>query len=113
MDTVDRVCLSALRNFKLLICKADGTPFADFIHQLVEKETAATYRFMDTMRGMGIDVPDIDPELCHMLASGMFSGIFEIVVHDMKKTEAKKKVERLKRILYGRLGKVAENELLI
>lgn len=83
-------------NFKLLICKAGGTPFADFIHQLVEKEVAATYRFIDTMRGLGIDVPDIDPELCHMLASGMFSGIFEIVVHDMEKKAAKKKVERLK-----------------
>ena len=31
-----------------------------------------------------------------MLASGMFSGIFEIVVHDMEKEAAKKKVERLK-----------------
>lgn len=96
VDTIIEYVYQHYDNFKLLICKADGTPFADFIHQLVEKETAATYRFMDTMRGMGIDVPNIDPELCHMLASGMFSGIFEIVVHDMKKTEAKKKVERLK-----------------
>ena len=31
-----------------------------------------------------------------MLASGMFSGIFEIVVHDMEETEAIKKVKKLK-----------------
>jgi AcrR family transcriptional regulator len=83
-------------NFKLLICKSEGTPFACFIHNLVEKEVAATDRFIVLMKENGIDVPDIDPELNHMLASGMFSGIFEIVVHDMEETEAIKKVKKLK-----------------
>ena len=77
-------------NFKLLLCCADGTE----------------YQYIDTMRKAGADIPDIDEELCHMIASGMFSGIFEIVIHDMEKEDAKKRVATLKRFYTGGWEKV-------
>lgn len=33
-------------NFKLLLCKADGTPFTSFIHNLVEREVKSTVKFI-------------------------------------------------------------------
>ena len=38
----------------------------------------------------------LDAQLCHIIASGMFNGIFEIVVHDMPKEQAMHYVDQLR-----------------
>ncbi len=35
-------------------------------------------------------------QLCHIIASGMFNGIFEIVVHDMPREQAMRYVDQLR-----------------
>ena len=32
---------------------------------------------------LGHEVLELDRSLCHIIASGMFDGIFEVVIHDM------------------------------
>lgn len=82
---------------KLIICCADGTPYQDFIHQMVEVEVDATFQFLKTLHRLGKAVPPIDRQLCHIVSSGMFSGVFEIVVHDMTKENAKSYISALRR----------------
>ena len=31
------------------------------------------------LRRLGRDIPELDGQMCHIIASGMFNGIFEIV----------------------------------
>ena len=81
--------------FKLLVCKAQGTGYENFIHNMVEIEVEATQRFMEVLRGQGRDIPELDDQLCHIIASGMFHGIFEVVVHDMPYDRAKHYVKQL------------------
>ena len=38
---------------KLIICCADGTPYQDFIHQMVEVEVDATFQFLKTLHRLG------------------------------------------------------------
>lgn len=83
--------------FKLLIMCAEGTKYADFVHQIVKREEASTYTYMETLKQMGYSVEPISQKLIHMVASGMFSGIFESIVHDMEKAEAKAYVRQLRR----------------
>lgn len=83
--------------FKLLICCAQGTSYQNFIHNMVEIEVDATYHFIEVLRGQGHDVPDVDRALAHIIASGMFNGIFEIVVHDMPYEQAKRSVIQLQK----------------
>lgn len=82
---------------KLIICCSEGTPYQNFIHQMVEVEVDATYLFLDTLRRLGNQVPPIDRQLCHIVSSGMFSGMFEVVVHDMPKEQAKNYVTALRK----------------
>lgn len=82
--------------FKLIICCSDGTPYHDFVHQMVEIEVECTFRYIDTLERLGHEVPDIDRQLCHIVSSGMFGGVFEIVVHDMPKEKAKNYVKTLR-----------------
>lgn len=81
--------------FKLLICRSDGTPYEDFVHNMVEVEVEYTFRYIDVLKSLGHDVPEIDKDLCHMIASGMFDGMFEILRHDMPKERAKRFISQL------------------
>ncbi len=108
MDTESGECLNRVVDylyddsahydaFKLILCCSDGTPYENFVHQMVEAEVDATYRFLDTLRRLGQSVPSIDRQLCHIVSSSMFSGFFEIVIHDMPKEKAKAYVNTLRR----------------
>lgn len=81
--------------FKLLVCKSQGTGYENFIHHMVEIEVDATQCFMEVLRRQGRNIPELDDQLCHIIASGMFHGIFEVVVHDMPYERAKHYVQQL------------------
>lgn len=83
------------RPFKLLICCSDGTPYENFVHNMVEIEVEYTFRYIEVLKSLGHQVPELDKELCHMIASGMFEGMFEIVRHDMPKARAKQFIDQL------------------
>ena len=74
--------------FWLLLCCAEGTRHERFLHTLVEIETEGTHKFLEVLGELGHETPQIDPQLEHILVSGLFSGFFEIVVHRMPKEEA-------------------------
>lgn len=81
--------------FKLIILNAEGTQYADFVHQLVVKEEASTFAYIENLKQRNILVKPINKKLIHMVSSGLFTGIFEAIVHDMPKQEAKEYVLQL------------------
>ena len=81
---------------KLLLCGAEGTGYENFIHRMVELEVESTFQYMETLRSLGHNVPELSPSLCHIIASGMLSGLAEIVVHDIPKEQAMRDVEQLR-----------------
>ena len=80
---------------KLLLCKAEGTSYERFVHNMVEVEVEYTLQYMDVLRRLGKDIPVLDKSLCHIIASGMLGGIFEVVIHDMPYEQAMGDVEQL------------------
>lgn len=82
--------------FKLLICCAQGTRYESLIHKMVEVEVEATHQFMEVLRSLGQEVPKVDSQLEHIIVSGMFTGFFEMVVHDMPKEQAVEYVKELR-----------------
>lgn len=81
---------------KLLLCCAEGTGYEQFIHRMVEVEVESTLQYIQVLRHLGQNVPEVDRQLCHILASGMFSGIFEVVIHDMPYEQAMRYVNQLR-----------------
>ncbi len=92
---VDYIC-SHREPVKLLLCCAEGTSYEHFVHNMVEVEVEYTQRYMEVLRRLGRDIPVLDKSLCHIIASGMFNGIFEIVVHDMPRDQAMRDVDQLR-----------------
>lgn len=92
---VDYICAHR-EPVKLLLCCAEGTSYEHFVHNMVEVEVEYTQRYMEVPRRLGRDIPVLDKSLCHIIASGMFNGIFEIVVHDMPRDQAMRDVDQLR-----------------
>ena len=84
---VDYIC-DHREPVKLLLCRAEGTSYEHFIHNMVEIEVEYTLKYMDVLRRSGRKVPELKKSLCHIIASWMFSGLFEIAVHDMPREQA-------------------------
>ena len=84
---VDYIC-EHREPVKLLLCRAEGTSYEHFIHNMVEVEVESTLRYMEVLRRLGKDIPPLNRSLCHIIAIGMFNGLFEIVIHDMPREQA-------------------------
>ncbi|MCR5690852.1 MAG: TetR/AcrR family transcriptional regulator [Eubacterium sp.] len=82
--------------FKILINGAEGSPYSDFIHQLVVRETRSTIDYMNLLKSQGQGMQEVDEELIHMISSGVFTSFFEMVTHDMSREEAEKRFDILR-----------------
>ena len=76
--------------------EAEGTSYEHFVHDMVEVEVESTLQYMEVLRRLGHTIPELDRSLCHIIASGMFNGIFEIVIHDIPREQAMRDVEKLR-----------------
>lgn len=81
--------------FKLLICRAKGTPYENYLDSLAKIEEDSSCVFFDCMDKSGRPIPPIPDDLNHMLASAYLTGFFEIVAHDMPKEAAREYVRCL------------------
>lgn len=75
-------------SFKLLIICSEGTEYSNFIHILVEKEVNSTLCYIESLKNQNHKIPYISKNFCHIIASGLFSGIFETIIHNMPKQDA-------------------------
>ena len=92
---VDYICRHR-EPVKLLLGRSEGTSYEHFVHNMVEVEVEYTLKYMDVLRRLGRDIPELDEQMCHIIASGMFNGIFEIVIHDMPEGRALRYVDQLR-----------------
>ena len=81
--------------FKLVICSAEGTKYANYIHELVELDVERTERYYQILREKGKIKGQVSHELHHMITSAYFTGVFEMVVHDMTRKQALEYIEEL------------------
>lgn len=72
-----------LTEFKLLLCCSDGTRFAGMLEEMVEIEIKATHDFQEMLDAIGQPSPQIDPQLEHILITGMFNTYFELIIHEI------------------------------
>ena len=88
-----------LDEFKLILTCSEGTKYENFVHDMVEIEIDATHKFNNVLKDLGIKSKLLNPNLAHMLISGMFSAFYEMVIHDMPITQARQNLNDL-RVFY-------------
>ena len=81
--------------FRLILNASAGTKWENFIHEIVEVEIDMTHKFYDVIRSQGFEPYLLSPMLEHMVISGEFKGLFELIVHDVSREEALRCVREL------------------
>lgn len=81
--------------FKLILCCSVGTRYENFIHELAEMDIKATHDFSETMENVGVTMKSVNPQLEHMITSGMFSAFFEMIVHDIPQEDSSEYIKQL------------------
>lgn len=74
--------------FKLIVCKSQGSEYEYYIDKLIDIETKHTVRFKSDIKEVGVETGEIRADLNHILASALFNGMFEVVAHDLPKEDA-------------------------
>ena len=74
--------------FTLLVCKAQGTRYESFVHDVAVMEEKTTMRYFEMLRRKGIVLNEIDPDEFHLLVSTSVGAIFEAVRHGFTKEKA-------------------------
>ena len=81
--------------FKLILCRAEGTRYANFLEELVELEVACSEEYYALLRKRGKLSGKMTKQLHHMITSAYFTAVCETIVHDMPKEEAMRYIEEI------------------
>ncbi|MCM1544748.1 MAG: TetR/AcrR family transcriptional regulator [Ruminococcus sp.] len=77
-----------LDEMKLILCRSEGTRFSGMIDEMVEIEAKATHDYQEVLKKLGRPSPEIDPRLEHILITGMFGAVMELIIHEMPLEQA-------------------------
>ncbi len=88
-------------NFRLLLKCGDSGKFETFIHNMVDREMRSSLEYVKKMKEDGIEIPIVVESLMHMIYTGFFSSIFQIIEHDIDKEIAKRNVHKLREFNTG------------
>lgn len=71
-------------SFTLLLSRADGTRYANFPHDLVDRLTQGTWRYYEEARRRRLFTSNLTREEMHILLTAFWSTIYEPFIHGMK-----------------------------
>ena len=88
IDMMREVIFPYMEEYRLLITKAQGTVYENFLHDMVERYQSVMLGFLPKLREQGCPVRDIDPKELHILLSAYTTAMFEPVIHGYTQEEA-------------------------
>ena len=82
VDLIREVILPNREEFKLLITRAGGSKYENFIHDFAEDNQKDMMDAFKYLRKRGYPVKKIDEEEIHMLLSAYLTACFEPIIHE-------------------------------
>ena len=83
--------------FRLLVRCNDNNYYEEMLNQIIEIETTYTYRFIETTGNDVVSSGKLSSMMIHILSNAFYSGLFEVVRHEMPQDEAHQYVRQLRR----------------
>ena len=74
--------------FKLIVCRSQGTKYERFTHDIAKLEEEVTIRYMNELKKSGFAVNDVDEKEFHLLVTASVEAILQAVIHDFTRDEA-------------------------
>jgi len=83
--------------FKLILCRSEGTPYAGFLDDLVDLEVDRAEEYYKLLQKKGRLSGRMTKQLHYMITSAYFKAVCETIVRDMPKKDAMKYIEDIAR----------------
>lgn len=83
--------------FKMLFTSGENSVYQQFIHRVVELDTGCTVNYIAASGNDAISSGRLTLELSHLLSSAFYTGIFEVIIHDMPKDQAMEHISKMRR----------------
>lgn len=74
--------------FKLIVCKAEGTRYENFLHDAAQLGEESTLAFIEQFRSKRKKLNDFSMKEFHLLTTTYIDAIFQAVRHDFTRDEA-------------------------
>ena len=74
--------------FRLIICKAQGTKYESFLHDLAVLEEETTLSFMEMLKKQGAAINNFNERELHLLTTSNVNAVFQTIEHDFTRDEA-------------------------
>lgn len=84
-----------LEMFKILLVGAEGTEYAGFVDHMVDVEVDYTVKFLEATGNDQLKKGELSIDFLHILSSAFYSGVFEVVLHNMDKETGRRYVKKL------------------
>ena len=82
---IDYLYVDHFDAFKLLFTSGETCVYQEFIHRVVELDTTCTTNYITVSHNDALTSGRLTPDLNHLLSSAFYTGMFEVIVHDMPK----------------------------
>ncbi len=83
--------------FKLLVTCSPTNFYHDFLERIVELDMACMKKFLAVMQCKAYERGEISDGFLHVVSSAFYSGVFEVVIHDMPRKEAENYIGQLRK----------------
>ena len=77
-----------MEEYRLLLTKAQGSPYENFLHDLTQRQQERMLAFLPLLRERGYAPGKIDPKELHLLLSAYTTAMFEPVIHGYSAEDA-------------------------
>ncbi|WP_294373641.1 TetR/AcrR family transcriptional regulator [uncultured Clostridium sp.] len=82
--------------FKLIACCSNGTKYENYVDRLISIEVKSSHILINHMMEAGLLKNHIDTGLIHIVVTAFFHGIFETIIHDVKREQAVEYMSQLR-----------------
>ena len=76
--------------FRLLLCCSAGTPYENYVHDMIEQSTDEMMHFLQVCLAQGIPARDIQRDEMHMLVSAYCAALVQPIEHGYDKADAER-----------------------
>lgn len=93
IDMMREIIYPNMEEYHLLLTRAQGTMYENFLHDLTESRQERLLAYMPMLADRGYKVWKIDPKELHLLLSAYTTAMFEPVIHNYSLEESNRCLE--------------------
>lgn len=80
---------------KMLLCKAKGSKYSNYLHNFTEKNTKLVFSFIEDLKKSGLSANDMSYKELHILLTSYWTTLFEVIIHDFTYEESIKFAKKI------------------